>query len=163
MTLFDDNVRYPNLPPDLNVKIIDLEIIKRAAAQSISRELLLEENFGTPVTVDVVQNSPFSQLLVRTTVRMLAKQGSSFLVTGREMVPANRWSYIVYGLSGLDPNDFGSSGKWLIRLSRAKTRRVETRATIYRTCPHLTIPGHQTGPHLHYLMTVNEEQARRRA
>jgi hypothetical protein len=147
MALYDDDIRYPDA--NLAYETIDLDIIKLAVQQTVSRELMTEHAFGTPVTVDVDENSAFNHVVIRVISRRLAKQGSSHVPTGSESVPITWWDHLLITI-GLK--------------KYAKTRRITTHATIYRTCPHLNIPirsDSDRNTHLTYLMRVDEERGRR--
>jgi hypothetical protein len=135
---------------------INLEIIKRAAMTQISKELARE------VTVEVVDDPyfPMNQILVRTTLRLLALQAKEEVVFESEEVANGWWDHLILSLTDrfIDHEaDFDEQrGFWWRLRGRANTHRLTKRSTIYHACPHLEVPP-DAKRHIQWLRSVDPD------
>jgi hypothetical protein len=136
--------------PDLEVKTVDFEIIKRGLLEMVSRELL-------NATIDIDEQSGWlmNQIAFRLTQRMLAHTADEAVVTATETVPANWWSHLLLAIAGGSTKTHGQGWRFdLLRL--AKFRQITTKTTFYRTCPHVHIPDNQQ-LHMRWVLNVNDD------
>jgi hypothetical protein len=137
--------------PDLNVKTVDFDIIKRSAQQVIAHELIEDmQNLSVDTFDDFMRNF----VVVRLIQRMAAQTADETVITDTETVPANWWSHLIVAIVGGVSVPRGYGWRWKL-LKRAKLKQITTRTAYYRVCPHVHIPDNQM--HFRWLMNVGED------
>jgi hypothetical protein len=147
-------------PDSLEIKTVDVEIIRRGLQELVSKEML-----NTTVDVDSDEfGFMMNMIAVRMTQRMLAHTADETVVTGTESVPVNWWSHIILAIVGNESETWDGhlprrNYGWRWRLfKRAKMRTIKTHTTLYRTCPHVHIPDNMF--HMRWVLNVNDDASR---
>lgn len=151
--------------PDLNLKTLDLDIVKRTLTERLSRGVLNTE----------VEVAPYlDYVIVHMTQRILQRKEDETIENGTKTatdtqtlittqdVPADWWSHLLVSIV----NSNGLPGwrwRWAL-LRRAKWRPITVTQTditntthtqltsVYRQCPHLPIQKDQY--HMHWLAAL---------
>jgi CRISPR/Cas system-associated exonuclease Cas4 (RecB family) len=136
----------------VDVGAVDLEVLKYAFMQSISKELV--KNISVEVGIaDMFTN----QIGVRMVQRLAAKRTDETVVMASESVPVSWWSHLWLTILGEhDWEDHEHPIKATLRRWFIQTRDIATKTTFYRTCPHLDLPD--KGLHVRWLLNVDDDK-----
>lgn len=136
---------------------VTLQILKRVALVQISKELV---NVDVEVAdSDAFSITPTSQILVRSTQRLLAMPAMDEQVSDSEEIAVGWFDHLILSLTdrfvdhGVEWDE--REGFWWRLRDRANTRRVTKRSTIYYACPHVEIPVDKR-VHIDWLLDAGE-------
>lgn len=121
---------------------VTLDILKKAAMVQLSKELV---NIDVEVADgDAFSLTPTSQILVRSTQRLLAMPARDEQVSESEEVAVGWFDHLLLSVTDRFVNhdtDWDErEGFWWRLRDRANTRHITKRSTIYYACPHVEIP-----------------------
>jgi hypothetical protein len=136
----------------MTVEAVDLEVLKYAFQQSISKELV--KNISVEVGIaDLFRD----QIGVRMVQRLAAKRADETVITASESVPVSWWSHLWLTILGEhDWEDYEHPIKARLRQWFVDTRTIATKTTFYRTCAHLDLPD--KGLHVRWLLDVDDDK-----